>query len=86
MQIKMRLYSNQEILESWINGQKKQCATQYLSLDSDERKDFSTYCQEMATINAMNFVSKVYEYEVYIRILEYVIEYQINLKKDYYEY
>jgi len=38
---RQRPYSNQEILESWINGQKKQCAKQYLSLDSDERKDFS---------------------------------------------
>jgi hypothetical protein len=76
----MRLYSNQEILESWINGQKKQCAKQYLSLDSDERKDFSIYCQE------------VYEYEDYIRILEYAIEYTLKdlrdnyVLKDIYEY
>ena len=70
----MSLYSNQEILESWINGQKKQCAKQFLSLDSDERKDFYRY------------VFDFYKHEDYIKLLEYVIEYQFKLKKEYYEY
>ena len=71
-QKKLRQYSNLEILESWINGQKKQCATQFLSLDSDERKDFYTYVCPL-------FI----EHEDYTKILEYVIEYLIQAD-DYY--
>ena len=83
---RQRPYSNQEILDSWLNGQKRQCANQYLSLDSEERKDFSRYCQEIIALRLE------YEYEDYIRILEYVIEYQLKdlrdnyVLKDIYEY
>ena len=70
----------QDIIDSWINGQKKQCARQYLELlDYDTRKEFAAYCE-------------IVQFENYSKLLEYVIEYTLKdlrdnyVQKDIYEY